>query len=181
MRHRHAARRLHHELEGRHKHGHRGHGIHLKEDKMTTQGALERMPEKARSAFQEATKSKNADEALKQLGKVYERAQIDEDTLEISCKDLKAELADEVKTSRVSLMIAESQLTRTTDRMQDMQGKLDRSLAEMESIRQQYSVHKALCEKNQKTTNTQLCIFMKDLPAAKAFVAKQRKAVELLA
>jgi uncharacterized protein YegL len=139
------------------------------------QGALDRMPEKARSAFQEATKTKNADEALKQLGKVFERARIDEDTLEIACKDLKEELADEVKTARVSLMIAESQLTRTTDRMQDMQSKLDRSLAEMESIRQQYSTHKALCEKNQKSTNIQLGILMKDLPAAKAFVTEATK------
>jgi len=179
LRHRHAARRLHHEHEhGRHKrkHGdHRGHGIHLKEDEITMQGALDRMPEKARSAFQEATKTKNADEALKQLGRVYERAQIDEDTLEIACKDLKEELAQEVKTARVSLMIAESQLTRTTDRMQDMQSKLDRSLAEMENIRTQYSTHKALCQKNQDHTNLQLGILMKDLPAAKTFVEEATK------
>lgn len=167
--------RLHHEHEGRRKHGHRGHGIHLKEDEITMQGALARMPEKARSAFQEATKTKNADEAMKQLGRVYERARIDEDTLEIACKDMKEELAQEVKGARVSLMIAESQLTRTTDRMQDMQSKLDRSLAEMESIRQQYSAHKALCDKNAKQTNIQLGILMKDLPAAKAFVAEATK------
>merc|ERR1719498_974274 len=167
--------RLHHEHEGHRKHRHRGHGIHLKEDKMSMQGALDRMPEKARSAFQEATKTKNADEALKQLGKVFERARIDEDTLEIACKDLKEEVAQEVKSARVSLVISESQLTRTTDRMQDMQSKLDRSLAEMESIRQQYSMHKSLCEKNAKSTNLQLGILMKDLPAAKKFVEEATK------
>merc|ERR1719161_3266940 len=155
-------------------HMHSGRGIEL-EGEMDKQGALDRMPEKARSAFQKAAETKadgNADEALKQLDRVYERARIDEDTLQIACKDLKEELANEVKSARVALMIAESQLTRTTDRMQEMQSKLDRSLAEMESIRTQYSVHKSLCEKNQKSTNVQLGILMKDLPAAKAFVTE---------
>merc|ERR1719316_2121098 len=158
-------------------HMHSGRGIEL-EGEMDKQGALDRMPEKARSAFQKAAETKdsgNADEALKQLDRVYERARIDEDTLQIACKDLKEELANEVKSARVALMIAESQLTRTTDRMQEMQSKLDRSLAEMESIRTQYSVHKSLCEKNQVSTNTQLGILMKDLPAAKAFVAEATK------
>merc|ERR1719316_267413 len=155
-------------------HMHSGRGIEL-EGEMDKQGALDRMPEKARSAFQKAAETKdsgNADEALKQLDRVCERARIDEDTLQIACKDLKEELANEVKSARVALMIAESQLTRTTDRMQEMQSKLDRSLAEMESIRTQYSVHKSLCEKNQKSTNVQLGILMKDLPAAKAFVTE---------
>merc|ERR1719161_252105 len=153
-------------------HMHSGRGIEL-EGEMDKQGALDRMPEKARSAFQKAAETKadgNADEALKQLDRVYERARIDEDTLQLACKDTKEELANEVKSARVALMIAESQLTRTTDRMQDMQSKLDRSLAEMEQIRTQYSVHEALCVKNQKSTNVQLGILTTDLPAAKTFV-----------
>merc|ERR1719421_857266 len=132
------------------------------------------MPAKALAAFKEARKAPadaaKATDALKQLGVVYERAQADKDMLTIDCKDKKEGLANEVKSARMTLMVVEAQLTRTTNRMQSLQSKMDSSLAQIEGIRSQYSTHKTMCERNRKQSDIQLGFLMTDLPAAKAFV-----------
>jgi uncharacterized protein YegL len=131
------------------------------------------MPTKVADAFAQFQTAKDAFKAgavVDDLNLVYERALAQKDVLVPDCEDKKLELAHEVKTARNGLKDVENHLTRLQGHMQSVQNGVDRNLAEVEALREQYEAHRTTCQKNKEESAKMLDLLEKDMPNAKKLV-----------
>jgi len=184
VRHRHRHKRSHRHHR-RHHHRHRAHnktsaGVDKKE--LTLEIALDRMPTKVSEMFAQFQTTKDPTKAvdvLDQLNLVYERALSQKDTLTPDCEDKRYELSREVSTARSGLKDVEGHLTRLQGHMQTLQSGVDRNLAEVESLREQYDTHRAICKKNKAASANMLALLQKDMPTAKKLNVEATKSCRL--
>jgi uncharacterized protein YegL len=137
---------------------------------MTVETALDNMPSKVDAVFTQFQSSKTAaaaQDVVDELNLVYERALTQKDAITPACEDKRFELANEVRTARDALKDVEGHLTRLQGHMQSVQTGIDRNLAEVESLRQQYKAHKELCKKNEDDSSKLLASLQEDMPKAK--------------
>jgi uncharacterized protein YegL len=145
------------------------------EKELTIDDALDNVPTQVGETFLEFKSQKDILRAVKvmeQINVVYERALTQKDSLGPSCEDKRAELAHEVSLSRSALKDVEGHLTRLQGHMQSIQSGIDRNLAEVESLRDQYKAHKSLCKKNQEDSAALAARLQEDMPSATALVKK---------
>jgi len=184
----HQHRSLRHHKSHRHRHGHRHHRHRkgekrsdMKED-LSVASALDRMPTKVAEMFAQFQSTKDAAKAvdvLGQLNMVYDRALTQKDTMTPDCEDKRAELAKEVSGARSGLKDVEGHLTRLQGHMQTIQSGIDRNLAEVQSLREQYGSHRATCKKNKAESEKMLALLQKDMPIAKTLVTEATKGCSL--
>jgi len=168
--------RRHHSRHHKRSHHHKKHAKNserggINEQQLTVADALDNMPSKVGEMFAQFQSSKTAAVALNvvnELNNVYERALTQKDAITPACEDKRFELAHEVNIARAALKDVEGHLTRLQGHMQSVQSGIDRNLAEVESLRQQYKAHKALCKKNAEDSSKLLATLQEDMPKAKA-------------
>lgn len=133
--------------------------------------ALDNMPTKVSEMFAQwqtaKTDQQKAVNVVEQLNLVYERALTQKDTMTPACEEKRATLAGEVSSARSSLKDVEGHLTQLQGHMQTLQTGVDRNLAEVESLREQYEDHRAICKKNKEESAKMLALLQKDMPVAK--------------
>jgi len=186
--HRHRSRRHRH----RHRHGHGHHHRHRAHEKKTERlngkkelslaAALDRMPTQVAEMFAQFQTTKEAAKAVDVLGQlnvVYERALTQKDTLTPDCEDKRADLAKEVSGARSGLKDVEGHLTQLQGHMQTVQTGIDRNLAEVESLREQYEAHRAVCKKNKADSEKMLELLQKDMPVAQTLTKEATKGCKL--
>lgn len=104
--------------------------------------------------------------ALQALNEVFRRAQMTNDTLGLACTDRKGEARVLVEDARRRLAAAELSLTRHRGRILSLQRGIDRSLAEVETLREQFEEHRGLCKDNRERSLLALSLLGEDLPLA---------------
>jgi uncharacterized protein YegL len=168
-------------LHARHHYRRHGHRHHHHSDShnevsnsdtgdLSLSAALDQMPAKVVEMFTQLQSTKDVAKAvdvLAELNLVFERALTQKDTLTPDCEDKKADLSREVSQARDGLKDVEDHLTRLQGHMQSVQGGIDRNLAEVESIREQYEAHKKVCKKNKDDSFKMLALLQADMPVAK--------------
>lgn len=152
---RHAHHHRHRLRGGTHSHHGRRHHRHEKKiaDTSKVDEALTRLPAKLGNlyvAFQQDQTSENAATVLEQLNAVYNGAMGENDSITLDCRGKMTNLSQEVTLARSGLKQTQSRLTQVQDRMQSLQSGLDRSLAEIETLRTQFHHHKDTCGRNRK-------------------------------
>jgi uncharacterized protein YegL len=166
---RHRRHRLHHKHKRSHHKVSKKKHKDILEQEMTVETALESMPSKVDEVFAQFQSSKSATTAtavVDELNLVYERALTQKDAITPACEDKRFELAKEVRVARDALKDVEGHLTRLQGHMQSVQTGIDRNLAEVESLRQQYTAHKELCKKNADDSSKLLASLQEDMPKA---------------
>lgn len=162
--------------EHRHKrhHKHRQRGDQAQDsgggDEISVSAALDYMPTKVGEMFAQFQATRDvakAADVLTNLNVVYESAMTQKDMLTPDCEDKRSELAREVSIARMGLKDVEGHMTRLQAHTQSIQSSNDRSLVEIESLREQYEDHKALCLKNKADSANMLAQLQKDMPLAK--------------
>merc|ERR1719224_329046 len=106
--------------------------------------------------FQSSKDAAKAVDGIGQLNMVYDRALTQKDTMTPDCEDKRAELAKEVSVARSGLKDVEGHITRLQGHMQTIQSGIDRNLAEVQSLREQYESHRATCKKNKADSEKML-------------------------
>jgi uncharacterized protein YegL len=140
------------------------------------------MPTQVAESFAQFQATKEAAKAVDVLGElnlVYERALTQKDTLTPDCEDKRAALAQEVTTARSGLKDVEGHLTRLQGHMQTIQSGVDRNLAEVESLREQYEEHRAICKKNKEESAKMLALLQQDVPIVKKLTGEATKGCQL--
>jgi len=169
-RHRHHSRHRHHEGH-HHKRIDAKHHLHSGKKELSLLQALDHMPTKVSEMFALWQSSKSdqqkAVDVLKQLNLVYERALTQKDVQTPECEEKKAALGKEVSQARNGLKDVEGHLTQLQGHMQTIQTGIDRNLAEVESMREQYEAHRDLCKKNKEDSAKMLALLQQDMPIAK--------------
>jgi uncharacterized protein YegL/predicted nucleic acid-binding Zn-ribbon protein len=125
--------------------------------------------------FQATKDVQKAVDVLAELNLVYERALSQKDTMTPNCEDKKADLSREVSQARAGLKNVEDHLTQLQGNMQSVQTGIDRNLAEVESLREQYESHRNLCKKNKEDSEKMLALLQKDMPIAKELTDEATK------
>mmetsp|Transcript_147982 Transcript_147982/g.368794 ORF Transcript_147982/g.368794 Transcript_147982/m.368794 type:complete len:884 (+) Transcript_147982:131-2782(+) len=105
------------------------------------------------------------------LNEVYRRALDASDAWTLKCRDQGEQLQREVGNARTLLHNAERSVTQLQDRMQNLQSGVDRSLAELETLRDQYKRHQMSCQQNQQRDEAALRQLSADLPLARSLVS----------
>jgi len=169
-------RRHRHSHRHRHRHRDHGHRAHSRKDshsgkkELSLIQALDRMPTKVSEMFAQwqsaKTDQQKAVDVMSQLNLVYERAFTEKDTLTPDCEEKRATLSREVSDARGGLKDVEGHLTQLQGHMQSLQTGVDRNLAEVESLREQYEAHRTMCKKNKEDSAQMLTLLQKDMPIA---------------
>lgn len=104
---------------------------------------------------------------MQELNKVYERAQMDKDLLDIDCQDKNEQFSLNLQTSRALHHQSEATLTRIENRMEHTQMKSDSLQARLQEHTDRYHDHKIMCGRHRAQSEKELGLLEKDLPISK--------------
>lgn len=113
-----------------------------------------------------------------ELNLLFERAQKERDRLGFACDERRADHEKLVRDARNSLREAEVQITLLQDRSQRLQDGVDRSLAEVGRLQEQYGQHRDSCARTREQNREALQHLAADLPRARQIVETAQKSCE---
>jgi len=148
----------------------RGNSIVLPEDDISQADAVAKLPLTLRALFQDAAASKDetkAEKVMKELDKIYERAMMDKDLLDIDCVDKKEHYAVKLKTGRMMHQQSEATLTRVELNVEHAQQKSDDVEARIQQHTSQFHEHKYMCDEHRIQSEKELKLLQKDKPVSK--------------
>mmetsp|Transcript_57897 Transcript_57897/g.146984 ORF Transcript_57897/g.146984 Transcript_57897/m.146984 type:complete len:837 (-) Transcript_57897:139-2649(-) len=138
---------------------------------MTVDEALDSLPVHVGELFAQFTGGRgSAADMVKGLNEVYRRAQESRDRLRLQCRESEAVAKRGLYDARSELVETERSVTQLQDRMQSLQTGMDRSLAELQTLQDEFTRQRSVCEKTASEEQTALTLLKSDAPNAKVLV-----------
>jgi len=133
--------------------------------------ALGSLPASLRLLFEQATLEKDqekSEEVIKQLDKVFERAIMDKDLLDLDCQDKRDHYSLQLKSSKALHESSATTLTRTQSEVEHTQQKSSEVQARLHESTRLFKKHKYRCQEERKRQE-------KELEAVQADILKSKK------
>lgn len=139
--------------------------------RMSFETALSNLPPKLVDLYAEFKKGPDATKGkavLDTLNLIYKHAQGVQDTVGFECAEKNATLKIDVETAQADLEEVQRQLSQVQDRLHSLQTGMERSEAEIETLRSQFQEHRQLCAANTMSYSAALKNLTADVTLAKA-------------
>lgn len=141
--------------------------------RLSMEDALSNLPPKVVDLFTEFQKAPDAtkgESVLEQLNLVFKHAQGVQDKVGFECAERNATLKIDVESAAADVEEAQLQLSTVTQSLQSLQNGMERSEAEIETLRTQFAEHRELCANNTKIYSEALKNLTADVTKATTLV-----------